>query len=81
MHRREKKILHYVLKTITRAAFVAARKEQSQKMDSTEDPNQIACSASALLINHDSVWVQQQFASQQLRISTPDPCFPNALAQ
>lgn len=81
MHRRQRKILHYVLKTITRAAFVAARKEQSQKMDSIEDHSQIACSASALLINRDRAFGSSLTAAQQLRINTPDSWFPNALAQ
>lgn len=72
----------YTLKTITRAAFVAARKEQSQKMDSIEDPNQIACSASALLINRDRAFGSNlTTATQQLRINIPDSRFTNAMAQ
>lgn len=64
-----------------RAAFVEARKEQSQKMDSTEDHNQVVHSASALLINHERTFVPNLAATQQLRINTPDSWFPNTLAQ
>lgn len=81
MHRRKKKILHFVLKTITKAAFVATRKEQSQKTDSMEDLNQIAGSASALLIKCDRAFRSNLTATQQLRINIPDSWFPNALAQ